>query len=271
MATFNAADTVELSLESIAAQTYENWEFVICDDGSSDDTFDILERWAQRQPGKVTLLRNEVNSKLPFSLNRCLDHATGELIARMDADDVSVPARLATQVQYLLDHPEVDLVGTAMQRFDDSGHRDVVTKEAVPDRFAMRRGMPFSHATIMTRAKVYASLGGYTVSKRTERGQDYDLWFRFFARGFVGHNLAAPLYEVREDINAIKRRKLIVRLRAYRTTIIGYRLLGYPLHWYVRPTVSLLKGLVPTRAMLAHRNLQHRRYLKSSGERTSGE
>ena len=256
MATFNAADTVDEALESIAAQTYENWELVVCDDASTDDTLQHLEVFARKYEGRVVVLRNEVNSKLSFSLNRCLEHASGELIARMDADDRSVPERFAKQVDFLASHEGTSVVGTAMQRFDSNGLKDVLELAEKPDRWSMRHGVPFAHATVMVRKEAYEALGGYTVSRRTERGQDYDLWFRFFAAGFQGANLPEPLYQVREDEAAIKRRTFTVRWRSYQTTLIGFKLLGYPKRWYIRPTLALAKGLVPYKAIAAYRAFQ---------------
>lgn len=259
MATYNCADTLGEALVSIEAQTYGNWELVVCDDASTDATLTVLAEFAERHVGQVTLLRNAENRKLSFSLNRCLDAARGELVARMDGDDISRPHRLELQVAFLRDRPEVDVVGTAMQRFDAKGLNDVLVMPAAPDRLSMRRGVPFAHATVMVRAHVYNSLGGYTVSTRTVRGQDKDLWFRFFHAGFTGANIAEPLYLVREDLNAIRRRDLRTRVNSFRTSVVGYRLLGFPLHWYVAPTLELAKALIPARGFLIYRAWQARR------------
>jgi glycosyltransferase EpsE len=264
MATYDCADTVAEALESVAAQTWTQWELVVCDDASTDDTVAVLEEFSVRHPGRVTILRNAENRRLSYSLNRCLDVATGEFVARMDGDDRCAPTRFETQVAYLREHPELHLVGTAMRRFDDEGPKDVVVLPASPDRWSMRRGVAFAHATVMVRREVYAALGGYTVSPRTVRGQDKDLWFRFFDAGFSGANLPQPLYEVREDAAAVRRRDLRTRVNTFRTSMYGYRLLGYPWHWYPGPLVELLKALVPVRGVLAYRRWQARR---SAGDR----
>lgn len=259
MATYNCAHTLQEALDSLAAQTYRNWDLVVCDDASTDDSHAMLVRFADGNPNKVTILRNEVNSKLAFSLNRCLEHASGDYIARMDGDDISRPERLAAQVAALDNAPDVAVVGTAMQRFDATGIKDVIRLDPAPTRQSMRRGVPFAHATIMMRPETYAALGGYTVSRRTERTEDYDLWFRFFAHGFKGYNLQEPLYLVREDGAAIRRRTLSVRWQGYQTTLFGFRLLGYPRRWYIRPTLELLKILIPPGVVGAYRRWQHRR------------
>lgn len=258
MAVFNCASTLPNALKSIEEQTFSNWELVVCDDASDDDSLAVLEEFAQRYPDRVTLLRNEVNLKLPISLNRCLQRVRGEYVARMDGDDLSMPERFERQVGYLRAHPEVDLVGTAMRRFDETGLADIVELAPRPDRYSMRTGVPFAHATIMARRKVYELLGGYSTSPRVVRVEDKDLWFRFLDAGLVGHNLVEPLYLVREDISAIRRRTLRNRLNLMQTTLAGYRLLRYPLWWYAIPLGEFLKVLVPARAILAYRRTQAR-------------
>jgi len=144
-----------------------------------------------------------------------------------------------------------------MQQFDENGPIQVVAKPENVDKFSMRTMVPFNHATIMTYRRVYETLGGYTVAKRTNRAQDYDLWFRFFAEGFQGHNLPETLYLVREDLNAIKRRTFKVRWNAFKTTRFGYRLLGFPKIWLIKEFfVMLFKSLVPYRIMYLYRKIQ---------------
>lgn len=266
MATYNCRDTVEEALASIAGQTFANWELVVCDDGSTDGTPEVLDQFAREYPDRVTVLRNESNAKLAYSLNRCLAHVRGQFVARMDGDDRSVPERFERQVEHLLAHPEIDLVGTAMQRFDDSGLADVLTLAASPTRSAMRTGVAFAHATIMARREVFDTLGGYTDLPRTVRCEDYDLWFRFLGHGFLGHNLDTPLYQVREDANAVRRRTFASRWARYQTGLVGFRQLGYPWHWYAAPTIALLKGFVPVRGVLAYRTLQHRRHVRRENQ-----
>lgn len=268
MGAYNCADTLTEAVSSILDQTYRNWELIVCDDASSDGTYDELELLRAAHPDRIRVIRNQKNMGLAHSLNRCLAVAEGSLIARMDGDDRSAPNRLQCQVNYLAQHPEIDLVGTAMRRFDSTGLADVVCpRSEMPDMFSLRAGVPFAHATIVTYRAVYESLGGYLVAPRTRRAQDLDLWFRFFEAGFTGRNILEPLYLVREDAAAVRRRRLRIRFSTtYLTTIAGYRRLKYPVHWYVRPTLELLKGLVPMHAIDLYRSWQKSSYLKHSAE-----
>lgn len=257
MAVYNCASTVEEAIDSIISQTYTNWEFIICDDCSTDNTLEIVREYEKKYPGKFKVIQNDVNSKLSFSLNHCLKYADGEFIARMDGDDISRPDRFEKQVKYLREHPDVDLVSTLVQRFEGNKLADIIKKPEFPDKYTQRYQVAFNHATIMTYKYVYDKCGGYTVSKRTVRAQDYDLWFRFFYHGFKGVNMQEALYLMREDMNAIKRRTIKVRFHAYRTTIKGFRLLKYPIRWYVKPTITfLVKSLTPNFIVYKYRQKQ---------------
>ncbi|MBQ3069870.1 MAG: glycosyltransferase [Clostridia bacterium] len=248
MGIYNCEDTLPAAIDSILTQTYGNWELILCDDASTDGTVAVAQRYCERYPDKIRLLQNEEHRFLAYSLNRCLEAANGEFAARMDGDDLSESTRFEKQVAFLREHPDVDLVGTAMQRFDDDGSLGAVDRrEDMPDRFSLHRGVPFNHATVMMRKRALEALGGYTVLPRTERGQDIDLWARFFKAGYRGANLPDALYRVRENAAAYKRRTAHVRWITCKTKCYAYRLLSYPWYWYWKPLAELLKVLVPTR------------------------
>lgn len=255
MGIYNCAEYLPQAIDSILAQTYTDWELILCDDGSTDNTYDVADEYVQKYRQKIILIRHETNQFLSASLNDCLKQATGYYVARMDADDKSTPDRFEKQVKFLEDHPDIQLVGTAMQWFNEEGYLGIVLREHFPDRNSLRKGTPFNHATIMTYKEIYDKLGGYTVSERTRRGQDYDLWFRFYAAGYRGANIDDPLYLCREDFNTIKRRKFRGRWNDYKTVLFGFRLLNYPWYWYIMPTLALLKGLVPHQLLYLQRKL----------------
>ncbi|WP_110239755.1 glycosyltransferase [Nocardioides gilvus] len=256
MGAFNCAHTIDEAIQSLVEQTYPNWELIVCDDASSDGTLEALLLWQTRDPDRIRVLQNSENLKLPRTLNKCLTEVRGEYVARMDGDDVATPTRLGKQVAFLLSHPEIDLVGSWMQRFDDFRDGDIVRSPLAPDRNTLRAQVPFCHATIMTRRAVYEDLTGYSLHPRVERVEDIDLWYRFFEAGFVGANIEEPLYRVREDMAAIRRRTFSARLNLLRTHFRGHRLLGYPLVASVRPLIEFCKVLVPARLILVLRSAQ---------------
>ncbi len=260
MGIYNCEKTLPFAIDSILAQTYTNWELILCDDCSRDNTYAVAKEYADKYPDKIKLLKNEKNSYLAFSLNHCLKIATGEFVARMDGDDACVPERFEKQVEFLRSHEGVVLVGTGMQRFyNDGSYGAVATCPESPDKFTPHHNGPsFNHATIMAYKSVFDDLGGYTVCPRTVRGQDRDLWFRFFKAGYKGMNMKDPLYLVREDVEAIKRRTFKDRWIEFQTELYGYKLLKYPIHWYIMPVLRLSKALVPSKVQLLYRDFQSR-------------
>lgn len=246
MATYNCEKTVEKAIDSILAQTYKNWIMIICDDGSTDNTFEILQRYKQDYPEKFVIIRNEKNSKLPYSLNHCLQYVQTDLVARMDGDDWSTPDRFEKQVAFLLAHPEYDLVGTGVTVFDGEKNIASIIKTPEPTKETMLRSNAFSHATIMTYKRVYDALNGYSLDPTVERVEDVDLWCRFLAAGFKGYNLSDELYVILEDVNAAKRRTFRARLNSAKTRSRGYKLMGFKGVTCYKPYVHVLKAFVPT-------------------------
>ncbi len=246
MGIYNCETTLSEAIDSILNQTYTHWELVMCDDGSTDRTYALAEKYQKEHPEKIILLKNEQNRKLSYTLNRCLKAATGELIARMDGDDISHPDRLQCQVEYLSAHPDIQLVGTDMQCFDEAGLHNVRHAAQDPNPMTLRKKSPFYHATIMTYKSVYESLGGYSEAAFAERAEDLELWFRFFNKGYVGSNMPVPLYLVRENYATLKRRTIRDRINVLRVKAQGYRLLGFPKRWLIRPMIlETAKSLVP--------------------------
>lgn len=259
MGIYNCAPTLKEAIDSILAQTYTNWELILCDDCSTDDTYKIAEEYRQKYPDKIILLKNEKNSRLAFTLNRCLEAATGEFVARMDGDDISVNTRFEKQISFLDEHPQYDMCGTSMRQFQNTQNGMIFGKTIccpqTPDKYTQHKTIPFNHATILAKRKVFDVLGGYTVANRTIRGQDVDLWYRFFKNDLKGYNIEEPLYFVREEEEAIKRRTFNDRYMSFKTDMFGYGLLEYPKYWYYKPFINLLKGLVPLKVlMLKNRN-----------------
>ena len=246
MGIYNCEKTLREAVDSICRQTYSNWELILWDDGSTDGTYELARQIAGQDHDRIKLFHGEKNRKLSYALNQCLNHAEGELVARMDGDDISHPDRLQKQVDYLRKHPETDLVGTQMMWFDEEGHSGTLKAPLQPKPEMLRGGVPIHHATIMTYRTVYEALGGYTESDMVEGVEDVDLWFRFFEHGFQAATLDEILYDVRMDREALKRRTLGRRIRSIRTRAAGYKRLGFPRKWLAGPACKLvLKGLVP--------------------------
>lgn len=260
MGCYNCATTLGAAIESIINQTYQNVELIMCDDCSDDDTFVKMKDYKEKYPERIKILRNDTNLSLGPTLNKCLSLVSGEYVARMDADDISSEERIQTQVDFLENHLDIDLVGTSMRGFDEKGFKSLFqVKEGYVSKYNTVFSVPFLHATIMAKANVYKQLNGYNLSKYTKRVEDVDLWFRFFEKGFTGYNLNLPLYYVRQDGSEYKRRTFSNYLNAFLVCLKGAYRLKLPLVYYIGAFNPLVKYFVP---VFVKKYLHKKRYEK---------
>lgn len=248
MGAYNCEREVEKCIESVLKQTYTNWEFIICDDDSTDKTLDVLKEYAKKD-ARIKVIRNKKNSKLAYSLNHCLKYCKGNYIARMDADDECAPERLEIQINFLNSHRNIDVVGTAAKIYDGKKVTGIRYTKEIPTKEDVLKGPVFMHPTIMMRKSVYDDLKGYTVAKRTVRGQDWDLWFRFFAKGYSGYNLQEPLLMYHESKGDYKKRTLKTAFMYTQTAIYGYKILKIPFYKYVYALKPVIAAILPQKIL----------------------
>lgn len=248
MGVYNEEKTLDRCIKSIFDQTYNNWEFIICDDCSTDGTVDILEKY-QKKDSRIKVLKNEKNMRLAKTLNRCLEESKGKYVARMDADDESNPDRIEKQVEYLENHEDIDCVGCNMMIFDESGDIGVRTSIENPVKDDMLYKTPFYHPTIMMRKTAYDGLNGYRVSKETMRAEDLDLWFRFFKENYKGYNIQEVLYRYHESRNDYKKRTLKAAYRTSAVYLRGYKMLGFSMTKYIYAVKPVISALLPNSIM----------------------
>ncbi len=246
MGIYNCADTLDEAIQSILSQTYTNWQMIMCDDASCDDTYDIAKKYVKQYPNKFVLIRNEKNLGLNYTLNHCLQYADGEYIARMDGDDISLPERFGKEVDFLNTHPEYSIVSTQMEYFDDSGVFGKSHGKAAPMPSDIVRGTPFCHAPCMVRKEAYDTVGGYSVSKMLLRAEDYELWLKMYEKGYRGYNLPDVLYRMRDDRNAVKRRKYKYRINEAYVKYLAVKRLKLEKIYLIFMLKPLLVGLLPT-------------------------
>ena len=250
MGIYNCAPTLREAIDSIIAQTYDNWEFIICDDGSRDESYAIALEYAEKDPKRFRILQNAQNMGLNHTLNKCLAAATGEYVARMDGDDLCEPDRFEKQAAFLNDHPEYALVSCHMNMFDESGIWGLVTTKETPQVRDFPTTVPmFVHAACMIRREAFLDVEGYTVDKRLLRVEDYHLWYKFYAKGYQGYNIQEALYHMRDDRNATRRRNARARLNGIYATFVGFHMVKLPAWMYVyavkNAVVETVKMLIP--------------------------
>lgn len=246
MGIFNCAKTLGESIDSLIAQTYPDWELVMCDDASTDNTLEVALSYADRY-NNIKVIRNETNLGLAASLNRCIEHAGNdcEFIARQDGDDLSTPERFETQVKFLDEHPEYVLVSTAMSNFDETGVWGIQRKPETPVAKDFANISPFCHAPVMMRRKELEEVGKYSVSKYLRRGQDYYLWHKFYCKGYKGFNIQEPYYMMRDDRSATSRRTFKSRLYGAKVQLEIMRNLKLSKLHYPKIFRGIIVGLLP--------------------------
>lgn len=250
MGVHNCAATLSEAIDSIIAQTYNDWELIMCDDGSVDDTYEVALEYKNKYPDKIVLLKNEKNMGLNYTLNRCLEAAKGAYIARMDGDDISLPTRFEKEIGFLINNPQFAVVSAPMIMFDEKGEwgRTTVIERPQINDFCTHSPF-FAHAVCMMKKSVFDEVGGYTVDPKFLRVEDCNLWFKVYAHGYKGANLTEPLYMMRDDRNATHRRSIKARINGCYVVYDGFKMLHMPWYKYfyvVKNTViELAKCIIP--------------------------
>lgn len=236
---YNCANTIQEALDSLNNQTYTDFKVILCDDGSSDESYQILKSLATVNDNYL-LLKNDKNMGLNSTLNRCLEFVDTEYVARMDGDDISLPERFQKEIAFLDTHPEYAMVSCPMIHFDENGDFKIGRAKEFPTKMDFVFGTPFSHAASMSRTAVIKEIGGYSVDNRLLRVEDYHLWMKLYAAGYRGYNLQEPLYKMRDDRNALLRRNWNNRKNEMYVRHIGFKMLKLP--WYTQ--VYVLRPLI---------------------------
>lgn len=259
MAIYNCAPTLREAIDSIIAQTYADWELILCDDCSTDDTAAIAQEYVDKYDN-ILLIKNEHNMRLAASLNHCLEYAESEYIGRMDGDDISLPERFEVEVAFLDTHPEYALVSCGMINFDENGDWGVQLKPEKPTVRDFAYTSPFCHAPVLMRRDALNDVSNYTVRKTLRRGQDYFLWHKFYKKGYKGYNLQTPYYKMRDDQNAAKRRTFKDSWYGCKIQLEVMSNLGLPWYLKYRAFRSVIVGLIPRPIYL----MLHKHNIKSS-------
>ncbi len=201
----DAAATLETALAGVLASGEHALEVLAIDDGSNDSGPERVRTWARRDP-RLKLFRTG-GTGLVAALSLGLSHAQGALIARMDADDISHPTRLARQREYFREHPEIAVLGTRVRAFADDGEvgaglaRYVAWQNALltPEDHRRERFVesPLCHPSVMMRRSVLEYLGGY---RALDGPEDYELFLRVLEHGYALAKLPEVLLEWRHRV-----------------------------------------------------------------------
>lgn len=204
---YNAGPFAREALSSVLRQTYRDIEVLAIDDGSTDDTLGILRACAAAD-GRVRVIQNEGNLGLIRTLNRGVAEARGAYVARMDADDVSYPARIERQVAHLESRSDLGIVGVAADLIDRSGtstgFHPARCLEAEAARFMALFGPPVIHAAIVARTEIMRR-HPYQSTGQAIHTEDYELFTRMLLAGVAFGNIPTPLYAIRIRADSVSR------------------------------------------------------------------
>jgi O86/O127-antigen biosynthesis beta-1,3-galactosyltransferase len=170
----NAEKYLDKVIESILAQSFKDFEFIIVENGSTDKTWQIIQSY---KDGRIKSFQTPIK-QLSFNLNFGMIQTEAEYIARMDADDIARPQRLLRQIEFLDSHPNVHVVGSAFELFGENLNKNKIVVMPLDDNEIRRKlafRFCFCHPTVMFRRKTILAAGGYQGSQSC---QDVDLWLR---------------------------------------------------------------------------------------------
>ena len=248
MGVYNCKDIhlLKASVNSIINQTFTDWEFIICNDGSSDSTLQHLNEIKQLDE-RIKLISYTRNQGLAYALNQCVKYAKGSYIARQDDDDISERNRLECQVAFLDSHPEYAIVGTKARIFDHAGFWGTYQVEEIPHKKSFLWNSPFIHPTVMMRKGALEKSNGYRVMKETRRCEDYDLFMRMYSLGYKGYNIQNTLYQYRMINGNRKYRPMKYRIDEAVIRFLGFKALGLFPRAFLYVLKPILIGLIPQR------------------------
>lgn len=257
MGVYNGSNRMDVSIQSIIDQRYKDWEFIICDDGSTDDSFNKLQDWAKKD-SRIVVIQNSRNSGLAKTLNNCLSIAKGDYIARMDDDDYSHPERLEKEIQFLDNHPEYSIVATGRNMIDEKGIWGEDTYKGERTSLDIFKGRMFAHPTVMIRKEAYDSVSGYSTYPGIGREEDTDLWCKMYSAGFKGYITGEKLLDYFESRASMKRRQFRYRIAETRIKLKYRKKLNIPFYYIPFAFKPILVGLLPNKLIeMYHHHFFH--------------
>ena len=196
LSTYNSEETLRESIDSLLNQTYKNLEILISDDGSTDSTKEICKKF-QLKDERILFSSNKKNIGLTKSLNNLAQKASGSLIARHDADDISLPYRIEEQILFMK-KKGLDAVTTRSLVKQNNKKRPGISFY-IPDKLLINRKNPFIHGTLIIKKNVFQEIGYY--DERFYYAQDYKLFYDLLNRGYKVKTLNKALYILNTENN----------------------------------------------------------------------
>ena len=238
-------DQLTNSVKSIINQTYNDWEFIICDDGSDNGTYEHLQKLSSLDK-RIKVFHYSNNKGLAYALNFCLSQARGYYIARQDDDDVSCPERFTKQIQFLKSRKSIEFVGCNAILFDKNGEWGTYLVKEEPCKEDFLWNNPFIHPSVIFRKSALIEVNFYRYAPETNRCEDYDLFMRMYAKNLKGYNLQEYLYRYQFDRNQkLKYRTFKDRFFEAKVRYLGYKNMNISFNGILFVFKPLFLGLIP--------------------------
>lgn len=253
MGVFNTPKSyIDTSIQSILNQTYKDFEFIICNDCCTDDTFEYIKN--KYHDKRIVWISNEKNMGLAYTLNHCLKYSKGEYIARMDTDDYSFPERFEKQLNILKNNKNIDVVNCNVNVFDDRGIYGARKYSEYIEFKDFLLNNPIVHPSIMGRKSAFSKVGNYRDLPFTMRNEDYDLFLRMLNKGVTFYTLQDIVFNFRENTQSLKRRKYKYRINEYMVKFDNFKRMNILPKYYIFCLKPLIVGLIPGKILLKIRN-----------------
>jgi len=248
MPNYNCEQYIEKAIESILGQTYFDFEFIIIDDCSIDESWNIILEY-QKKDSRIRAFRNEKNRGISFTMNYGVSLANYDIIARMDSDDVAFKIRLEKQIVMM---KEFDVVGSNI-KFINSFGQELGTREYDFENISKRikKESPLANPTVMFKKELIEKYGGYI--EEIDVSEDYDMWLRWYSKGVKFGGINEVLMEYRQHNGQMKyvktrrtlKQSVVVKIRA----VILYNI-KFSLSDWIRLLCEIILLMVPRKIML---------------------
>lgn len=235
---------LDRAIRSILDQTHQNLEFLICEHDSTPSARQTLQQYAE-QDHRIRLVDGAEAERLTQKLNRCLNHARGKWIARMDDDDFSKPERLERQMRWLFIHPDIAFAGCCVELEQDGqivGTREFPEFPEVKD-FLLTQ--PFIHPALMFRREALEAVGGYCEKASCAGCEDYDLLLRLYEKGYAGANMQELLLRYTLPPKGTSNRTMGMRVNEVRTRYARFQSLGLLPKYFPYVIKPVAVGMIP--------------------------
>jgi glycosyltransferase involved in cell wall biosynthesis len=208
MPVYNGGIYLEEAIDSILNQTFTDFEFIILDDGSTDDSLSLIKKYASKDDRIVIITRE--NKGLVYTLNEGIEKSKGDYIARMDADDISLPERFEKQIE-LMQKENIDICGCNFIKINEKGKvisKKYLSTSVLLNKFILCRTVPFAHGSVMIKKSFMIENNLRYGQTKFDKAEDYSLWIEFDKKGAKISNVSAFYFKYRVLENSLSKQNI---------------------------------------------------------------